>query len=132
MENNNCLANILNVINILQNNAEKIECQDNSCTKPFLGPNTNILCFNTRPITLYRCDNSLVTLNYTNANNEELTTTIFRIENVNNDSVGVLLLEQTTDEEGNITYLNTNTYATINLKCICAIRCLNDAIVDNV
>lgn len=132
MENNNCLANILNVINILQNNAEKIECQDNSCTKPFLGPNTNILCFNTRPITLYRCDNSLVTLNYTNANNEELTTTIFRIENVNNDSVGVLLLEQTTDEEGNITYLNTNTYATINLKCICAIRCLNDVIVDNV
>lgn len=132
MENNNCLANILNVINILQNNAEKIECQDNSCTKPFLGPNTNILCFNTRPITLYRCDNSLVTLNYTNTNNEELTTTIFRIENVNNDSVGVLLLEQTTDEEGNITYLNTNTYATINLKCICAIRCLNDVIVDNV
>jgi hypothetical protein len=132
MENNNCLAKILNVINILQNNAEKIECQDNSCTKPFLGPNTNILCFNTRPITLYRCDNSLVTLNYTNANNEELTTTIFRIENVNNDSIGVLLLEQTTDEEGNITYLNTNTYATINLKCICAIRCLNDVIVDNV
>lgn len=132
MENNNCLAKILNVINILQNNAEKIECQDNSCTKPFLGPNTNILCFNTRPITLYRCDNSLVTLNYTNANNEELTTTIFRIENVNNDSIGVLLLEQTTDEEGNIIYLNTNTYATINLKCICAIRCLNDVIVDNV
>ncbi len=130
--NNNCLAKILNVINILQNNAEKTECQDNSCTKPFLGPNTNILCFNTRPVTLYRCDNSLVTLNYTNANNEELTTTIFRVENVNNDSVGVLLLEQTIDEEGNITYLNTNTYATINLKCICALRCLNDVIVDNV
>lgn len=132
MENSNCLAKILNAINILQNNAEKIECQDNSCTKPFLGPNTNILCFNTRPITLYRCDNSLVSLNYTNADNEDLTTSVFRIENVNNDSVGVLLLEETTDEEGNTTYLNTNTYATINLNCVCAIQCLNDVIVDNV
>ena len=132
MENNNCLAKILNIINIIQNNAEKIECQDNSCTKPFLGPDTNILCFNTRPITLYRCDNSLVTLNYSNDNNEELTTSVFRVENVSNDSVDVLLLEETTDDDGNISYINTNTYATINLKCICAIRCLNDAIVDNV
>lgn len=128
----NCLARILNVINILQNNAEKIECQDNSCTKPFLGPNTNILCFNTRPIMLYRCDNSPVTLNYTSDAGEELTTTVFRVESVTNDSVGVLLLEENTDTEGNITYENTNTFATINLGCVCAIRCLNDAIVDNV
>ena len=128
----NCLARILNVINILQNNAEKIECQDNSCTKPFLGPKTNILCFNTRPIMLYRCDNSPVTLNYTSDAGEELTTTVFRVESVTNDSVGVLLLEENTDTEGNITYENTNTFATINLGCVCAIRCLNDAIVDNV
>ena len=133
MENyNNCLAKILNVINILQNNAEKIDCQDNSCTKPFLGPNTNILCFNTRPINLYRCDNSLVTLNYTNDGNEEASTNVFRIENVSNNSVGVLLLEETTDEEGNTEYLSTNTYATINLGCVCAIRCLNDVIVNNI
>ena len=129
---NNCLARILNVINILQNNAEKIDCQDNTCTKPFLGPDTNILCFNTRPVTLYRCDNSLVTLNYTNSAGENATTTVFRVESVTNDSVGVLLLEESTDEEGNVTYLSTNTYATINLGCICAIRCLNDVIVDNV
>ncbi len=128
----NCLARILNVINILQNNAEKIECLDNSCTKPFLGPNTNVLCFNTRPIMLYRCDNSPVTLNYTSDTGEELTTSVFRVESVTNDSVGVLLLEETTDIEGNITYENTNTFATINLGCVCAIRCLNDAIVDNV
>ena len=129
---NNCLARLLNVINILQNNAEKIECQDNSCTKPFLGPNANILCFNTRPIMLYRCDNNPVTLNYTNAAGEELTTTIFRVESVSNDSVGVLLLEETTDATGVVTYENTNTFATINLGCVCAIRCLNDTIVDNV
>lgn len=128
----NCLARILNVINILQNNAEKLECQDNSCTKPFLGPNTNLLCFNTRPVTLYRCDNTPVTLNYTNSSGDALTSSIFRVESVTNDSVGVLLLEETTDASGNITYENTNTYATINLGCICAIRCLNDTIIENV
>ena len=128
----NCLARILNVINILQNNAEKIECQDNSCTKPYLGPNNNILCFNTRPITLYRCDNSPVTLNYTNNEGEDLTTTVFRVESVTNDSVGVLLLESTTDLEGNTTYTSTNTYATINLGCVCAIRCLQDVTINNV
>lgn len=133
MENlNNCLARILNVIKVLQNNAEKTECQDNTCTKPFLGLNTEFVCFNTRPVTLYRCDNTLITLNYTNQSGEELTTSIFRVESVSNDSVGVLLLEATTDTSGNTTYVSTNTFATINLGCVCAIRCLPDTIVNNV
>ncbi len=129
---NNCLAKLLNVIKVLQNNAEKIECPDNSCTKPFLGLNTTVLCFNTRPIMLYRCDNTPVTLNYTSATGTLETTDIFRVESVTNDSVGVLLLEAVTDASGNTTYVNTNTYATINLGCICAIRCLPDTIVNNV
>ncbi|MBQ8891995.1 MAG: hypothetical protein IJ068_03930 [Bacilli bacterium] len=128
---NNCLARILNVINVLQNNAEKLDCNDNSCTKPFLGINTTLLCFNTRPVMLYLCNNSPVTLNYTNTDGEELTTNVFRVESVTNDSVGVLLLEESTDTSGNTTYLSTNTYATINLDCICAIRCLPDVIVTN-
>ena len=127
----NCLAKILNVINILQNNAEKIDCQDNSCTKPFLGLNTNIVCFNTRPIMLYRCDNTPVTLNYTNETGDA-TSNVFRVESVSNDSVGVLILEEITGSDGSITYSNTNNYATINLGCVCAIRCLNDTIVNNV
>jgi len=128
---NNCLARILNVINVLQNNAERIDCVDNSCTKPFLGINTTLLCFNTRPVMLYLCNNLPVTLNYTNTDSETETTSVFRVENVTDDSVQVLLLEETTDANGNITYLSTNTYATINLDCICAIRCLADVIVTN-
>ena len=131
-ELNNCLARLLNVINVLQNNAEKIECQDNTCTRPFLGLNLETVCFNTRPINLYRCDNSLIALNYTSPTGEELTTSFFRVESVSNDSVGVLLLEATTDPLGNTTYINTNTYATINLGCVCAIRCLPETIVNNV
>ena len=126
----NCLAKILNVIKVLQNNADKTECQDNSCTKPFLGLNTTILCFNTRPIMLYRCDNTPVTLNYQGVNGDS-TTDVFRVESVTNDSVGVLLLEEVT-ENGVTTYQSTNTYATINLGCVCAIRCLPDTIVNNV
>ena len=132
MNETNCLARILNVIKVLQNNASKTECGDNTCTRPFLGLNIATLCFNTRPIVLYRCDNTPVTLNYTNASGENSTTSIFRVESVNDDSVGVLLLEESTDTEGNVTYINTNTFATINLDCVCAIRCLGDAVVNNV
>ena len=127
----NCLARILNVIKVLQENAEKIDCNDNSCTKPFLGINTTILCFNTRPIMLYLCNNEPVTLNYTTLEGTTETTNVFRVENVTNDSVGVLLLEESTDTSGNTTYTSTNTYATINLDGICAIRCLPDVIVTN-
>ncbi len=134
MNNNldNCLAKILNVIKVLQNNAEKTNCEDTSCTKPYLGPNANFLCFNTRPIMLYKCDNSPITLDYTNASGTSETTNVYRVESVTNDSVGVLLLNSTTDANGNTTYENTNTYATINLDCVCAIRCLNDTIVNNI
>lgn len=126
---NNCMANILNVIKVLQNNASKIDCIDNTCTKPFLGINIPEVCFNTRPVTLYKCDNTPISLNYTNTSGEDAETTIFRVQSVSNNSVGVLLLEEGTDAN---TYINTNTYATINLNCVCAIRCLNDTIVNNV
>ena len=128
----NCLARLLNVIKVIQDNAEKIDCNDNTCTKPFLGLNNNILCFNTRPIILYRCNNEPITLNYINTQGTEETTTVFRVENVTNDSIGVLLLEETTDPDGNTTYTSTNTYSTINLRCVCAIRCLQDVTVNNV
>ena len=125
--NNNCLANILKVINVLQNNSSD-DCNiNNSCTKPFLGDFPTIQCFNTRLITLYRCDNSLVTLPYTFDGVSD-TTTIFRVQNVGCDSVTVLLIR----DNGDGTYTNTNTYATINLGCICAIRCIGDTTISNV
>ena len=121
MNNENCLSCILKAIVTLQNNADKTPCDDNSCTRPFLGEVQELLCFNTRPITLYRCDNSLVTLPYT-TNGLENTTSVFRVESVNDNSIKVRLLELNPDG----TYTNTNTFATINLGCICAIRCLQD------
>ena len=126
MNKENCLANILNVINVLQNNAEKLDC-NYSCTRPFLGNTTTNPCFNTRLVTFYRCDNTLVTLPYT-LNGVLDDTTVFRVENVTDNSVTVLLLA----DDGTGTYSSTNTYATINLGCICAIRCIGDTTITNV
>ena len=107
MNNENCLANVLKAIVVLQNNAEKVDCSNNSCTRPFLGEVIPTRCFNTRLVTLYRCDNSLITLPY----------------------ITVLLLA----DDGNETYsINTNTFATINLGCVCAIRCIGDTTVTNI
>ena len=127
MNKENCLANVLKVINVLQNNAQDACDSPNSCTRPFLGDFPSVTCFNTRLITLYRCDNTLVTLPFTiNGANE--TTSIFRVENVSDTSVTVRLIQ----DNGDGTYTNTNTFATINLKCICAIRCIGDINILNV
>ena len=127
MNKENCLACVLKTIVVLQNNSERIDCNDNSCTRPFLGESNNIICFNTRPVTFYRCDNTLVTLPYT-LNDTTGETTVFRIEGVNDNSVRVLLLR----DNGDGTYTSTNTFATINIGCVCAIRCLNDISLINV
>ena len=127
MNKENCLVNILKSINVIQKASEKIDC-NYTCSRPFLGDVNTSPCFNTRLVTFYRCDNSLVTLPYT-LNDVEGETTVFRIESVNDNSVTVLLLADNGDGIYNI---NTNTFATINLGCICAIRCIGDTTVTNV
>lgn len=127
MNEKNCLAKILKVINVLQNNAEDLCETNNTCTRPFLGEIPNQICFNTRLITFYKCDNSLLTLNYT-LNNVLSTTSIFRVISVQDNTCTVLLIQDNNDG----TYTNTNTYATINLKCICAIRCIGDINLTNI
>ena len=127
MNKENCLANVLKVINVLQKASEKIDC-NYSCTRPFLGETINTACFNTRLVTLYRCDNTLVTLPYT-LNGIVGESSVFRVESVTDNSVTVLLLA----DDGTDTYtINTNTFATINLGCICAIRCIGDTTIANV
>ena len=127
MNKEHCLANVLKVINVLQNNASEDCLNDNSCTRPFLGNIPEVVCFNTRLVTFYRCDNSLVTLPYT-IDDTENTTTIYRVQSVSNNAVTVLLVW----DNGDGTFTNTNTFATINLGCICAIRCVGDITLNNV
>lgn len=113
--NNNHLIDVLKLINHLQK--EATIPTNASCTKPLLG---DVNSFNTRPVTFYSCNNSLLTVNYYTDNTLN-TSSVFRVEDINNSCVTVRLLAQ---EEG--AYVATEEFATININCICAIRCLND------
>ncbi len=130
IQNDNCLANVLRAIAVLQKNAEKLDCIDNTCTKPFLGESGHLLCFNTRPITLYLCNNNLLEIEYTD-NNQTYTSSVFRVEEVCDNSVVVALLKPNPDTTDlYMDYVSTGKNATINIDCICAIQCLPDIIVN--
>ena len=131
--NNCCLGKILKLIQKLQCACE-CEQIDNTCSKPFLGTPVNVECYNTRPITFYGCNNNLIEINYTatiNGETQEGKTSIFRVEKVEGCCVLVcLLLANPDNSEGAREYITLRQSATINLDCVCAIKCLGDTIVD--
>lgn len=130
-ENKSCLANVLRAISVLQKNAEKIDSIDNTCTKPFLGNKEIPLCFNTRPITCYLCNNNLLEIEYTEDGRSH-TSSVFKVLDVCDNSCVVALLKRNCDETDPYRdYLNTGKTATINLDCICAIRCLPDIVTND-
>lgn len=114
----NHLLDILELIDNLQKSTTGIDNNlNNSCSNPILGSN-NILLANTRPIMFYLCNNEPLSINF---EGNETSTTVFRIEDVNNNLVTLRLLSQ---EDTTIT--SSNEFATININCIAAIRCLQD------
>ena len=54
MKDNNCIFNLLKVIDLLQRNSTNHESFATGCDKPYLGPACTTICFNTRPISLYK------------------------------------------------------------------------------
>ena len=119
MENNrNHLLDILSLIDKLQKN---VICgnNDNTCTRPILGLN-NILTYNTRPVTMYLCNNTPLEINYI-VGEETFTSSIFRIESIDDNCITVRLLTET---DGIIS--STSEFATININCVAAISCLPD------
>ena len=114
------LLDVLRLINNLQRSVTNNNDINNSCARPILGI-TNNLIYNTRPVSFYLCNNTELSIEYTTAETTA-TSTIFRVESIDNSCVTVRLL--TTDATGTITA--TNEFATININCIAAIRCLND------
>lgn len=130
IEKGSCFKDILKVIDVLQKNTNECPFIDTGCKRPFLGNLPSTICFNTRPITFYKCDSSILSLDYT-AESTTLQTTVFRIEEVYEKSVKVLLLAPNPDTtDPTMPYISTNQYATINLGCICAIKCLPDVVLN--
>lgn len=136
VESNNqcCFGKILKLIEKLQRSCECQEATDNSCLKPFLGVPITVECYNTRPITFYGCDNNLINVDYEvtiDGVTSTGTSSIFRVERVEGCCCVVsILIANPNTSETNRPYITTNQTATINLDCVCAIKCLGDTIVD--
>lgn len=123
-----CIAKILKVIEILQRNSSGEDCCENGCDKPFLGPSQSFVCYNTRPITLYTRSGELFTTNYT-SNGVNYTSNVFRVEKVNDCCAKLRVLAYDTTTQN---YTATNNFITVNLKCMCAVACLNDLALENI
>ena len=131
MNNNSCCINkILEVINVLQCQAEKIDDIPNTCDRPFLGfaSNSNMFVYNTRPITLYTSNNTLFESPYS-LNGTSGTSSVYRIEKVTNDSATLRILAPNPDNN-TFPYVKTDSFIIVNTNCICAIRCLPDTFID--
>ncbi len=120
----NNIAEILENILILQQN---VGCTlESGCEKPFLGEITNVTA-NTRPINLYSCcTGSIWNMPY-NYNGAEGTSTLFRIEGINDNCATFRIL---INENESITA--TDNFFIIDLDCVCCIKCLQDVLVPNI
>lgn len=124
-----CIANTLCIIAELQNNAEKFDCGSNTCDRRFLGNIANSsFCFNTRPVSFYTCNGTLVTLPFTR---DDTTgeSSVFRVEKVDGCCATCRILASNPDTTSDLPFVDTNNFFTINTDCICILRCLDDTFV---
>ncbi|MGM9878498.1 MAG: CotY/CotZ family spore coat protein [Bacilli bacterium] len=132
MNNSSCCINkILEVINVLQCQAEKIDDIPNTCDRPFLGlaSNSNTFVFNTRPVTLYTSNNTLFEAPYT-LNGSTGTSSVFRVERVTDETATLRVLAPNPDTTSTFPYVKTDSFIIVNTNCVCAIRCLPDTFID--
>lgn len=140
-ENNDCrcISEILTVICILQQNASCNDACLDTCDRGFLGCGTTTLTCNTRPIMLYTCCGNGVpwTMPTTKTDgtcgDEGVTcSSVFRIEKIDGccATFRVLAPNPDTTEAALIPYVATNSFFTMNLNCVCTLRCLQDTFVE--
>lgn len=129
--NENCIAEILKVIFVLQQSVTSNDTCLESCDRGFLGQNSACF-FNTRPIVLYTKGSNGVPLSMPTAKvaTSDLTSIVFRVEKIEGGCATFRVLEPNTDTSSISTYVATNSIFTITTDCICAIRCLEDTFVE--
>ena len=127
----NCIADILKVILILQESVDQLDICLETCDRGFLGQQCCTTCYNTRPISLFTCGSNGVPLSMpiSKSPTETATSNIFRVEKLDECCATCRVLTVNAD---NITYTATNSFFTINLDCLCSIRCLDDTFIEGV
>ena len=128
---NNCMYEILKTILVLQKEANMPECCLDTCDKKCLGCTPCTCCCNTRPITIYTCGccNAKLALPITKDPNETVTSSVFRIEKLDDNCATFRVLVATVND-GVTTYTATDSFFTINLNCVCVLKCLNDTYIE--
>lgn len=138
---NKCIAEILTVINILQQNAECADACLDTCDRGFLGCNVSTVGCNTRPITLYTCSSNgspwTMPISKENVDCTEVGTTcssVFRVEKVDGNCATFRVLANNTDPATALAmpYVATNSFFTMNLNCVCCLKCLQDTVVEGI
>ena len=99
---NKCISEILEVILLLQQNADCGDSCLDTCDRAFLGCGTTCISCNTRPVMLYTCCSINNPLSFP--------------------------ISKAFDEDGTLSA--TNSFFTINLNCLCSLRCLNDTYIE--
>lgn len=127
-----CISDILKVILLLQQSV----CQNDSCLETcdrgYLGQNCTTFC-NTRPIVLYTCSGGSVPLAIpTTRTIDGTTSSVFRLEKLDDCCATCRVLAPNPDTTSLFPYVSTNSFFTINLNCVCLIRCLDDTFVDTI
>ena len=128
---NNCIHEILKTILVLQREANVTDCCLDTCDKKCLGCTPSVCFFNTRPITLYTCGccNTALQIPVSRIPNETTTSNVFRIEKLDNNCATFRVLIPTVVDD-TVTYTATNSFFTINLDCVCVLKCLADTFID--
>lgn len=128
----NCktIADILKVIYILQENVCPNDSCLETCDRKVLGYNCGVLC-NTRPITLYTCGccNTPLAMPVTKEVNGA-TSQVFRVEKTDDCSATLRVLAPNPETNCAYPYVATNSFFTVNLNCVCCIKCLEDTYVE--
>ena len=126
----NCIADILKVILILQQSVNQLDSCLETCDRGFLGQQCCPTFYNTRPISLYTCGSNGIPLSMpiSKLPTETATSSIFRLEKLDECCATFRVLTVNADNS----YTATNSFFTINLDCLCIIRCLDDTYIEGV
>lgn len=134
-----CIAEILTVIAVLQQNANCADSCLDTCDRGFLGCSTSSLNCNTRPVVLYTCCGNGVPWRMPTTKEDivcceknDSCSNVFRIEKLDGccATFRVLAPNPDTTESATIPFVATNSFFTIDLNCVCALRCLQDTFVE--
>lgn len=123
----NQIAEILSIINVLQQNACTPSTCMETCDRGFLGCSTTSLACNTRPVMLYLCNGTSLSMPIEkDSTSTEDTSNVFRVEKLDDCCCTFRVLQPNSDGS----YSATNSFFTMNLNCVCCLRCLSDTYIE--